>query len=73
MAGMTISTSGVLLRAAERLEKTRDSKSTGFMLRELYRHLKMLNDDPTMHARFFELYVDLDEPTRDTHPGSARD
>lgn len=54
---MSISLSGVLSRAAERLQKTRDAKDYAFMLRELNKHLEMLRDDPKLIERFFELYV----------------
>ncbi len=54
---MTISLSGVLSRAAERLQKTRDAKDHAFMLRELNKHLEMLRDDPKLYERFFQLYV----------------
>jgi len=60
---MNISASGVLLRAAERLEKTRDSKQTGYMLRQLYKHLTMLHEDQTEAtlAKFFSVWVDFDQ------------
>jgi len=54
---MTISLSGVLARAAERLQKTRDAKDYAFMLLELNKHLEMLRDDPKLHEQFFNLYV----------------
>ena len=54
---MTISLSGVLSRAADRLQKTRDAKDYAFMLRELNKHLEMLRDDPKLHEQFFNLYV----------------
>lgn len=67
--GMSISASGVLLRAAERLERTRDSNYLGFPLRELYGHLQELK---RLHAEgkgaesldaFFGTWTGLERPS----------
>jgi hypothetical protein len=45
--GMTISTGGVLLRAADRMERSRDFKYLAFGLRELHDHIEQLRANPT--------------------------
>jgi len=58
MAGMKVSLPGVLIRAADRLEKTRDAKDLGFMLKELYRHLTELRNNKELIEEFFDLWVE---------------
>lgn len=66
---MTISTSGVLLRAAERLNRTRDAKHLRYHLSQLYSHLKLVKEahergeSKEILDRFFGCWVDLDQPT----------
>lgn len=66
---MYISTSGVLLRASDRLAKTRDAKSLKYPLSQLYSHLKMVKEahergeSKEILDKFFGVWVDLDQPT----------
>ena len=55
---MHISINGVLLRAAERVEKTRDAKYLGFALRQLLDHIRELRKDPAKVGEFLDLYTD---------------
>lgn len=57
---MHISINGVLMRAAERVEKTRDSKYLGWSLRQLLDHLRELRKDHSKVGEFFDLYTDSD-------------
>lgn len=57
---MKISLSGFLIRAAERLEATRDMKYLGFPIRQLLDHLRELRKDHSKVGEFFDLYVDSD-------------
>lgn len=66
MTNMTISTSGVLLRAAEICKTKRDAKHLDFPLRQLYEHLSLIKNTPeservAMLERFFAVWVDLDQ------------
>lgn len=59
---MKISASGVLLRAAERLKHTRDARHLEYTLRQLYSHLKELQQrhaagDATAIVEFFEIWT----------------
>lgn len=63
---MRISASGVLLRAAERLDRTRDMKHLAFGLRQLYEHLKELKrlgeiENSAACRQMFEIWTDLDK------------
>ncbi len=63
---MTISASGVLHRAADRLEKTRDMQHLAWPLRQLYDHLaemKRRQDEPGILKEFFGIWSDLDNPS----------
>jgi hypothetical protein len=55
---MHISINGLLLRAAERVEKTRDAKYLGWGLRQLLDHIRELRKDPTKVGEFLDLYTD---------------
>lgn len=55
---MNISLPGVLLRAAERCEHTRDMKHLGYPLRQLLEHLRELRRDHKKCSEFFGLWVD---------------
>lgn len=55
---MTISLPGVLLRAADRCEGTRDAKHLGFPLRQLLDHLRELRKEPGKVQEFFDLWTD---------------
>lgn len=57
---MHVSINGLLLRAAERVERTRDAKYLGWGLRELLDHIRELRKDPTKVGEFLELYTDSD-------------
>lgn len=57
---MKISINGVLLRAAERVERTRDAKYLGWPLRQLLDHIRELRQDPTKVGEFLDLYTDSD-------------
>lgn len=55
---MRISLPGVLLRAASRLEKTRDSKYLAFPVKQLLDHLRELRREPHRIDEFFKLWAD---------------
>ena len=55
---MNISLPGVLLRAAERCERTRDMPHLGYPLRQLLDHLREVRHNPETLADFMELWVD---------------
>lgn len=55
---MHVSIDGLLIRAAERVERTRDAKYLGWGLRQLLDHIRELRKDPTKVGEFLELYTD---------------
>lgn len=55
---MKISLPGVLARAAERLQATRDAKHLAFPLRELLKHLRLVRKNPERIGEFLALWVD---------------
>lgn len=57
---MHVSINGLLLRAAERVERTRDANHLGWGLRELLDHIRELRKDPAKVGEFLDLYTDSD-------------
>lgn len=55
---MMISLTGVLIRAAETCERSRDNKHLGYMLRQLRDHINMLREQPEKLQIFLDLYVE---------------
>lgn len=60
---MKISLPGVLIRAAESCERSRDARHLGYSLRLLLRHLRELRDDPSRLGEFFDCWADDATPS----------